>query len=99
MIVIIISAVLFTIALSVGGSVKEKMEKSVRTADSVPSLLQKIPSRRETDQIKIYMDKLQGQVDTIMELALQSSRRDLITYEYKVFPEPDDSSGQIYLGF
>ncbi|MHC5200592.1 MAG: hypothetical protein ACYSO1_10880 [Planctomycetota bacterium] len=98
-IVIIISAVLFTIALSVGGSVKEKMEKSVRTADSVPSLLQKIPSRRETDQIKIYMDKLQGQVDTIKELALQSSRRDLITYEYKVFPEPDDSSGQIYLGF
>ncbi len=87
------------VAMPMGGQVEEGMTGSVRTAGSIQSLSKNIPSRREPKQIEIYMDELQEEANKIKELASQSSQRNLITYEYKIFPEPEDQSQQIYLEF
>jgi len=97
-VITIVAVSLVLVAASKGGGVKKKMANSARAAGSVPRL-EDVPSRHEPQQIQIYMDKLEEEADKIKELATQSSQRDLITYEYKIFPEPDDQSQQIYFGF
>jgi hypothetical protein len=98
-IITVVALLLVLVTMSTGGQVKEGMTGSVRTARSTQPLLKNIPSRREPKQVEIYMDKLEEEADRIKELAVQSSQRDLITYEYKIFPEPEDQSQQVYLGF
>jgi hypothetical protein len=98
-VITVIALLLLLVAMSTGGQVKEKMEGSVRNAKTVQSLLRDIPSRDEPQQVQIYMDKLEEEANRIEELATQGSQRDLITYKYKLFPEPDDQSQQIYFGF
>ena len=98
-IITVVALLFFLVTVSTGGQVKEKMTGSVRTAKTIQSLLGDIPSKYEPQQVQIFMDKIEKEANRIEELATQSSQRDLITYEYKIFPEPDDQSSQIYLGF
>ncbi len=98
-IITVVALLLVLVAMSTKGDVKKGMGGSVRTANSVKPLLKNIPSRREPKQVEIYMDKLEEEANRIKELATQSSQRDLVIYDYKIFPEPDDQSTQIYLGF
>lgn len=98
-IISVVALLLILAAVATGGKIKEKMTASVRTAGSVQSLIKDIPSRREPKQIEIYMDKLEEEANRIKKLAIQSSQRDLITYDYKIFPEPEDQSQQVYIGF
>ena len=98
-VITIIAVLLFLAAASKGSEVKKKVETSARTARTVQSLFNDIPSRDEPEQIRIFMDKLEEEVNQIKELAAQSSQRDLITYKYKIFPKPDDQSQQIYREF
>ena len=98
-IIAIVALLLVLVAMSTKGDVKKGTDGSVTTAKSVQRVLKDIPSRREPEQIEIYMDKLEEEADRIKELAVRSSQRDLITYEYKIFPEPEDQSTQIYLEF
>ena len=95
----VVALLLFLMTMLRGDKIKKEMTQSVRTARSTQSLLKNIPSRREPKQIEIYMDKLEEETNKIKELAAQSSQRDLITYNYKLFPEPVDQSQQIYFGF
>ena len=99
-IIAVVALLLLSVAMSKGGKVNDEIaKKSVRPAKTVQSLLQNIPSRDEPQQLRFKMDKLEEQMNQIKELATQSSQRDLITYEYKIFPEPDDQSRQVYFGF
>jgi len=99
-IITVVAVLLFLVAVSILlPQLKEGMTKSARAAGSVQTLSKNIPSRHEPQQIQIYMDEFEEEADKIKELATQSNQRDLITYEYKIFPEPDDQSQQIYLGF
>lgn len=90
---------LLLVVLVFSPKAKEAMAGSVRMAGKVQKLQNNVPSRYEPRQIRVHMDKLEEQANKIKELAVRSGRRDLITYEYKIFPEPDDPSQQIYLEF
>lgn len=98
-IITVVALLLVLLTVKKGGDIKEGMTKSVRNADAVRRLANKVPSKYESEQIQRSMDKLEEEKNKIETLAVQSSQRDLVTYEYKIFPEPDDQSQQIYVGF
>ena len=65
-IIITVAALLMLpLMLMVGGSVKEQMGGSIRTAGTVSSLLQDVPSRRKPELVKNYMDRLEEETDQI----------------------------------
>ncbi|HOK95017.1 MAG TPA: hypothetical protein PK052_01095 [Anaerohalosphaeraceae bacterium] len=98
-IIAIAALMMFIPTLWLGNKVKGRMENSVRTARSVQSAVSQVPSKDQPAEVKRYMDKLEEEAAGIRTLAVQSSQRDLITYDYVIFPEPTDPSSQIYIGF
>lgn len=97
-IIITVAALLMLpLMLMVGGSVKEKMAGSVRTAGTVSSLLQDVPSRRKPELVKNYMDRLEEEANQIETMAIESSMRELISYD--VFPLPRGTSSQLFVAF
>ena len=95
-IITVVALLLFLPMMMIGKKVSEKMETSARTAGSVQSLVRNVPSRSEAEQWQVNMDEFAEQVEQIKQSAIQASRRDLITYDYVIFPEPVDPSSQIY---
>ena len=98
-IITIVAVLLFLPTMLLGKKISEKMEQSARTASSVQSLVRDVPSREESEQLKSRMDKFEAEVDRIKESAIESSRRDLIIYDYVIFPIPADPSSQIFNEF
>jgi hypothetical protein len=97
-IITIAALLLFFPMLWLGSKVKGKMEQSARTAAAVRSMSE-IPSKDQPAEEKRYMDKLEEESNKVKTLALESTQRDLITYEYVIFPEPTDPSSQVYVEF
>ena len=85
---------LFLPTMLVGNKVKEEMKKSAQNASAIQSLSRDVPSKDEPEQIQTYMDKFQDELDEIQALASQGSQRELI--RYNIFPEPKDTSSQVY---
>jgi len=73
------------------------METSIKQAQTIQSLKAKVPSKDAPVQSKQYMDRLQGEVKMVDALIEQSSQRELIAYN--IFPEPTDTSSQVYVEF
>lgn len=90
---------LFVPIVLIGGSVKKGMESSFNMARQVQSELSDVPTRDKAQQVKYYMDKLQEDASAIEQFALQSCKRDLITYDDIIFPKPVDSSAQVFQEF
>jgi hypothetical protein len=81
--------------LWLGGKVKADMEQSAKQAQSIRMLMSDVPPRNKPEQIKTYMDRLENEVQQIDALITQSSQRELIAYD--IFPEPKDTSSQIFV--
>ena len=92
----VIAVLLFLPTMLVGWSVKEQMKDSVRTAGTVSSLLKDVPSKDMPQQVKRYMDHLEEEATQIETLAVESSMRELVSYD--VFP-PRGTSSQLYVAF
>ncbi len=83
--------------LWVGGKVKAQMAQSVSQAQTIRSLMADVPPRGTPAQIQDYMDRLDNEVTQIDALIEQSSQRELIAYN--IFPEPKDTSSQIFVEY
>lgn len=92
----VVALLLFLPTMLVGRSVKDEMKKSVATASKVSSLLRDVPSKDAPQQIKRYMDRLEEEANEIERLAVESSTRELISYD--IFP-PKGTSSQLYTAF
>jgi len=92
----IAALLILPVTLMVGGSVKEQMQSSVRTAGTMASLLREVPSKDTPGQVKRYMDQMEEEANQIKTLAIESSMRQLISYD--VFP-PKGTSSQLYVAF
>lgn len=97
--IVLASLVLFGLIILISGPLKKSMASSVSLANQVRSELGSVPSKDKPQQAKFYMDKLEEEANQIETLALQSCRRDLITYENVIFPKPVDSSAQVFHEF
>jgi hypothetical protein len=81
----------------IGGSLKEKMEKSARQGQSVYRSLGKAHSIKDIENEKSYQDRLEADSREVARLARQSTQRELISYD--IFPEPVEKSSQLFTGF
>jgi len=97
--ILAVALLLFVPLMLFGNAVKKSVAQSVSTARQVQSQLSDVPSKDEPQQVRFYMDKLEEEASTIESLALQSCRRDLVTYDNVIFPKPLDSSAQVFHEF
>lgn len=90
----LVALLLFLPTMLVGNKVKEEMKKSAQDASTIQSLSRDVPSKDEPEKIRAYMDEFEGELNEIRTLARQGSQRELI--RYNIFPEPKDTSSQVY---
>jgi hypothetical protein len=83
--------------LLIGGSLKEKIIKSERQGNLVGRSVNTNHSKKDVIDAKYYQDQLEADSKRVVDLARQATQRELISHA--IFPEPDDSSGQIYTDF
>jgi len=98
-VITVIALLLYFPTSLVGNKVKDQMKKSARFASTVQSLSSNVPSKYEPQQLQIYMDTLEQDATKIRQLAIQSSQRNLVTYDHVIFPAPSDQSAQIFTIF
>ena len=95
---ILLVAVLMTVPLlMVRGSVLENMDKSDKNGKDVRSTLSKTPSEGQHVVEKAYQDEHEADAEKLEDMGKQSTERELLSYE--IFPEPEDTSPQIYKSF
>ncbi|MHC4904691.1 MAG: hypothetical protein ACYTEN_02545 [Planctomycetota bacterium] len=98
-VITVVALLLFFPTAMVGNKVKDQMKKSSDTARRVQALSKNVPSKNEPEQLRIYMGKLEEDANRIKQFAIQSSQRELVTYDYVIFPAPSDQSAQIFTIF
>lgn len=103
-IVIIIPAAIAVVALlllvpsvMIRGKINTKLEESVLLRRSIDSELRNAISSRQSEVAKKYQDAHQIDANEIDKLSMQTSRRELLSY--KIFPEPNETSMQIFNEF
>lgn len=98
-VVLIIIAVLL---LGVNGFLNKKLQakiqkNSIKLADSVERYSSEPLSAKQSQVEKQYQDSLAADVNALSRLMIQSTKRELLSYQ--VFPLPKSSSEQVYRSF
>jgi hypothetical protein len=95
--IVLIALIFIVVTTIVGGTIKEKMSKSVKLGKSVDRAVGSTHSLKDVDDEKFYQDKLESDSKRVRQLARQTTLRELISYD--IFPEPSDPSVQIFSSF
>ena len=91
--------IVLPMTLWLGGKVRAQMANSIRHASTIRSLSGDVPSRDKPAEVKRYMDQLEAEANAIDALMRQSSQRELVSYRSVIFPEPTETSDQIFVHF
>ncbi len=94
---IFVAVILIVLSIMVNSTVKKGMDSSADLARKVNSQIRRTPSKRQAKIEQEYQDKHEADKKKIETLVKTSSLRQLISYD--VFPEPRDSSRQIFEDF
>lgn len=95
--ILLFGVILLIPTLMIGGSIKEKVEASAKQGQKVRRSLSSAHSEKDVVNMTAYQDQLDMDAKKVARLAKQSTQRELISYD--IFPEPVDSSTQIYTDF
>jgi len=95
--IVLFALILLIPTLLIGGSLKEKMEKSARQGRSVSQSLGKAHSIKDVENETSYQNRLEADSKAVARLARQTTQRELISYD--IFPEPVDKSSQLFIRF
>jgi hypothetical protein len=79
------------------GKIKSKLAESANVVREVDSTLYEAASSRQPEIAQKYQDSHQADANEIDKLAQQTSQRELISY--KIFPDPNETSAQIFNEF
>ncbi|MGB8226671.1 MAG: hypothetical protein WCE45_07420, partial [Sedimentisphaerales bacterium] len=93
----LLAALLFIPTMMIQGKVGKKLEQSQRLGNEIKSAISSAVSVAEINNIKTREDLHQQDACEIQKLAIQTSQRELLSY--KIFPEPNESSIQIFNEF
>ncbi len=96
---LLLAGILLIPTLWLGGKVRAQMANSTRQAGTIRSLSGQVPSRGKPAEAKRYMDQLEAEANQIDALMRQSSQRELVSYRSVIFPEPTETSDQIFVQF
>ena len=103
-IAIIIPAVIATAAILlfiptilIQSKISKKLQESIRLGGEVQSATHSAVPAKQLEFMETYENKHQQDVNEIRKLAIQTSQRELLSY--KIFPEPNETSVQIFNEF
>lgn len=93
-VIIVFALILLIPTMMVGNSIKAGMEDSSMQGKSIDSWLSRAHSNEDVAMIESYQNAQERDVAQVESLAKQTSQRELISYD--IFPEPADTSVQIF---
>ena len=95
---IALAAVVFIVlTLTMGKSLGSDMDESISLGKNVESMARKAPSKTQYEQESIYQSGHEKDAENIEQLAKQGTLRQLLNYD--IFPEPKETSQQIFYTF
>ncbi|MFA6175897.1 MAG: hypothetical protein WC765_04895 [Phycisphaerae bacterium] len=92
-----VAVLLFIPTAMMRGKISENLEQSQRLAQEVDSTLYSVVSEKQHELVKAYEDLHEQDSNDIHNLAVQTTQRELLSY--KIFPEPNETSSQIFNEF
>jgi hypothetical protein len=96
--IIIAAGAVFTAALFMGSSFRNKVSKqSIPLGKEVDSRLGKVIPLEEVEAEKRYQQQYQQDANLIEKTAIETTQRELLSYE--IFPEPNETSSMIFTRF
>jgi hypothetical protein len=95
--ILLVGVVFIVLTFIVNGSVAEEMDKSISTGRRVSTLASQVPSEQQPAVEKQYQDKHEEDANRIEQLFVDTTTRELISYN--IFPEPIDTSRQLFTNF
>lgn len=93
----IFAILLLVPSVMIRGKINAKLEESASLGRNVDSSLRSVTSSRQSEVAKKYQDMHQTDANEIEKLAQQTTQRELLSY--KIFPEPNETSMQIFNEF
>ncbi len=90
----VVAVLLFVPTSIIRGKIRKNLDSSVSQARSIESMIKTTTSARQSEIVKNYQDQHQQDANNISNLAMQSTQRQLLSY--KIFPEPNEISQQIF---
>ena len=93
----VVAIILFIPTSIIRGRIKDNMDNSISQAKSIESMIRSATSARQYEVVKSYQDKHQQDANEVAKLAMQTSQRELLSY--KIFPEPNEISKQVFNEF
>ncbi len=93
----VVALLLFVPTIMMRGKINVRLQESVKLGREVDSALKTTVSGKQCEVAKKYQDMHQADANEIDILAQQTSQRELLSY--KIFPEPNETSVQIFNEF
>ena len=95
--IVFVAVVLFVPTALMRGKISVNLEQSKETGQDIDSALLSVVPLRQYELVKAYEDKHAQDSNNIHNLAVQTAQRELLSY--KIFPEPNETSAQIFNEF
>ena len=97
-VILLACGAVLTAAWLMGGSLKQKADReSVPMGNQVREMLKKLPAAGQAEVEKQYQDAYQQDANLIKLLSVESSQRELLSYD--IFPQPKDTSTLLFTRF
>ena len=93
----VVAILLFVPTVILRGRVNAKLEESAKLGKEVDSVLRTAVSGKQSEVFKTFENMHEADTNEIEKLAQQTSQRELLNY--KIFPEPNETSIQIFNEF
>ncbi|MFA6185642.1 MAG: hypothetical protein WC770_00295 [Phycisphaerae bacterium] len=92
-----VAVLLFIPTAMMRGKITENLEQSKKLMQDVDSTMNSVVPKKQYELIKAYEDMHAQDSNDIHNLAIQTTQRELLSY--KIFPEPNETSTQIFNEF
>ena len=97
-IILLVCGTVLTATVLLGRGLKQKVNnESVPIGNNVLSQLKSSPAAKQAEVEKRYQEAYQQDANFIQQLSMQSSERELLSYD--IFPQPKDTSTLLYTRF
>ena len=93
----VVAVLLFIPTTMIRGKISVKLKENVKIGREVNSALRTNISAKQYEAVKMFEDIHEADANEIENLARQTSQRELLSY--KIFPEPNETSVQIFNEF
>jgi hypothetical protein len=93
----VLAVLLFIPTVIIHGKISTKLEQSQRLGKEVTSASRSAVPAEQFKKVKEYEDEHQQDATKIQKLAVETTQRPLLSY--KIFPEPNETSAQIFNEF